>query len=500
MFLAGTARDSSMIGFTFYICIFFIALVVVRANKDRYFFKETFDEVPDIFAEKWTKSLDPKYANQPVMIKHADKAPPGYGRDKGLSLTQEMKFYGVSSKFPTPLDNVDGGDIVLQYELKLEESLICGGAYIKMPRVDGGGDLQYLNSDTPYSIMFGPDKCGDDNDRVHFILQHYNPVSHTWEEKHFKDPPNIAKDTFSHLYTLAIYGKTNTFEIFIDKESIKPADWVDNPTIPDPQAVKPADWVDPTFIPDPDAEKPEDWDEEEDGEWESPQVPNPLCTDIVSGCGHYNPRKIPNPDYIGPWKPPEIENPAYSYANPAIVAPMSGIALELWTTNAGVHFDNFLITRQLDTAFEYADSTFVKKSEREHQQKQWHQKVEKKSRDPEDEEEEEEEEEDEVKVKLAEINSEIRQALESLQDNMPSDIDDDDNDDDNKPTQKKNGPNSSAEFNSSVNSFSDDDDKIKGDEPLTAEDERIEGILRKRILTMLSDELDKQVVDANQSK
>jgi hypothetical protein len=383
-------------------------------------------------------------------------------------------------------------------------------------------------------------------------------------------------------------------EFIDDPTEIKPADWVDNPTIPDPQAVKPADWVDvkfiadpsdtmppdwlvdePTFIPDPDAEKPEDWDEEEDGEWESPQVPNPLCTDIVSGCGHYKPRKIPNPDYIGPWKPPEIENPAYSCewkakqipnpfyhrdANPAIVAPMSGIALELWTTNAGVHFDNFLITRQLDTAFEYADSTFVKKSEREDQQKQWHQKVEKKSRvaslkasgktwnimlaillefvdgiaehwqvasalmlicllgitfifiklsptsgtheDPEDEEEEEEEEEeeDEVKVKLAEINSEIRQALESLQDNMPSDVDDDDNDDDNKPTQKKNGPNSSAEFNSSVNSFSDDDDKIKGDEPLTAEDERIEGILRKRILTMLSDELDKQVVDANQSK
>jgi calnexin len=122
------------------------------------FFRETFDEIQDVFRSKWAKSSDPKYTDQPVMIKHADRPPRGFERDKGLSLTQEMKFYGVSSTFPTPLHNADGGDIVLQYELKLEETLMCGGAYIKMPRVDGGGDLKSMNSDTPYSLMFGPDK------------------------------------------------------------------------------------------------------------------------------------------------------------------------------------------------------------------------------------------------------------------------------------------------------------------------------------------------------
>ena len=31
----------------------------------------------------------------------------------------------------------------------------------------------------------------------------------------------------------------------------------------------------PQYIVDPDAEMPEDWDEEEDGEWERPEIKNP---------------------------------------------------------------------------------------------------------------------------------------------------------------------------------------------------------------------------------
>lgn len=37
---------------------------------------------------------------------------------------------------------------------------------------------------------------------------------------------------------------------------------------------KPEDWLDdePEYVPDPNGVKPDDWDEEEDGEWEAPQV------------------------------------------------------------------------------------------------------------------------------------------------------------------------------------------------------------------------------------
>ena len=35
------------------------------------------------------------------------------------------------------------------------------------------------------------------------------------------------------------------------------------------------DWDQPEYIADPDAKIPEDWDEDMDGEWEPPMVPNP---------------------------------------------------------------------------------------------------------------------------------------------------------------------------------------------------------------------------------
>ena len=39
-----------------------------------------------------------------------------------------------------------------------------------------------FKAETPYTIMFGPDHCGETN-KVHFILRHRNPLSGEWEEK-----------------------------------------------------------------------------------------------------------------------------------------------------------------------------------------------------------------------------------------------------------------------------------------------------------------------------
>lgn len=77
-----------------------------------------------------------------------------------------------------------------------------------------------------------------------------------------------------------------------------------------------------------DATKPEEWDEEEDGEWIAPTIPNPKCTE-GPGCGEWkrsvlcchaifqffsffpsSPNKR-NPDYKGIWTAPQIANPAY---------------------------------------------------------------------------------------------------------------------------------------------------------------------------------------------
>lgn len=47
-----------------------------------------------------------------------------------------------------------------------------------------------------------------------------------------------------------------------------------------------------------------------DGEWEAPLVPNPKC-ETAPGCGEWETPLIDNPNYKGQWKPPMIDNPDY---------------------------------------------------------------------------------------------------------------------------------------------------------------------------------------------
>lgn len=58
---------------------------------------------------------------------------------------------------------------------------------------------------TPYTIMFGPDKCGEDY-KLHFIFRHKNPKTGEYEEKHAKksesDLRTYYTDKKTHLYTL----------------------------------------------------------------------------------------------------------------------------------------------------------------------------------------------------------------------------------------------------------------------------------------------------------
>ena len=61
--------------------------------------------------------------------------------------------------------------LVLQYEVKLQDGLDCGGAYIKLLRKEENKDFdpEKFTDKTPYVIMFGPDKCGSENKVVTII-------------------------------------------------------------------------------------------------------------------------------------------------------------------------------------------------------------------------------------------------------------------------------------------------------------------------------------------
>lgn len=262
----------------FKLCIFWGAATACAATGSPFLsadlpvakldFYETFDEKSGgLFTSgKWIKSGVPKYKHQPVMVKQALRAPPGFEKDKGLQLTQEMKYYGVSSPLRRPMAP-SGGDAVFQYEVKFD-AFTCGGAYLKFLRASEELDLKQVDDQTPFSVMFGPDRCGND-DKVHFIMQHQSPKTLEWEEKHFASPPAVLVDKLSHLYTLAIHGADNSFEIYIDKRQVASGNLLAdmeppiNPPleVDDPTDKKPADWVDEETIPDPEAVKPDDWDE-----------------------------------------------------------------------------------------------------------------------------------------------------------------------------------------------------------------------------------------------
>jgi calnexin len=298
--------------------------------------------------------------------------------------------------------------------------LECGGAYLKLLTESSEGIQALEFSDkTPYTIMFGPDKCGSTN-KVHFIFRHKNPVSGEYEEKHLASAPSSRISKLSTLYTL-IVRPNQSYEIKINEESVKegslfddfnppvnppeqvddpedskPADWVDMSRIPDPTATKPSDWdedapreipdleavipsdwlVDePELIPDPEATKSDDWDDEEDGDWVAPTVPNPKCIE-VSGCGEWtrpmmknpeykgkwSPPMIDNPEYKGPWRPRMIPNPAYFHdANPAKFEKMGGVGFELWTMQNDIMFNNIYIGHSEGDAQKLAKETWTKK-------------------------------------------------------------------------------------------------------------------------------------------
>jgi len=112
-----------------------LATAGASVPKNDLFFVETFDEAdPFSSSGNWVKSSNERYSEQVVTIKSANSPAKGFESDKGLQLTSDHKFYGFGSKFKTPPDTKDKKEIVIQYELKLEETLACGGAYIKLPR------------------------------------------------------------------------------------------------------------------------------------------------------------------------------------------------------------------------------------------------------------------------------------------------------------------------------------------------------------------------------
>lgn len=80
----------------------------------------------------------------------------------GLVLKSRARHAAISRKLRRPF-NFQNKPLVVQYEVIFQEDQECGGAYLKLLSDSSEHkDLTTFHDKTPYSIMFGPDKCGPD--------------------------------------------------------------------------------------------------------------------------------------------------------------------------------------------------------------------------------------------------------------------------------------------------------------------------------------------------
>uniref|UniRef100_A0A0C9S783 Calreticulin n=1 Tax=Wollemia nobilis TaxID=56998 RepID=A0A0C9S783_9CONI len=382
-----------------------LGLVIASIVSAEVFFEERFD---DGWEKRWLQSDWKKDEGTAGEWVHTAGKWSGDPNDKGIQTSPDYRFFAISSEF-ADLSNKDK-TLVLQFSVKHEQKLDCGGGYIKL--LSGDVDQKKFSGETPYSIMFGPDICGYATKKVHAILN--------YKEKNYpikKDVP-CETDQLSHVYTF-ILKPDATYSILIDnveKESgslykdwdllpakkikdpdaKKPEDWDDKEFIPDPEDKKPEGYDDiPQEIPDPDATKPEDWDDEEDGEWKAPTIPNPEYK------GPWKPKKIKNPNYKGKWKAPMIDNPDFKDDPELYVYPnLKYVGIELWQVKSGTLFDNILVCDDPEYAKKFAEETWGKNKDAEkkafeEEESKKKEDEEKDKSDDEDTEDEDEEHEDE---------------------------------------------------------------------------------------------------------
>ncbi|KAF9324953.1 hypothetical protein BGZ91_002648 [Linnemannia elongata] len=174
---------------------------------------------------------------------------PGLKNDLGLVAKSVATHHAISASLPEVIDNKDK-TLVVQYEVKAQEGLECGGAYMKLLTESPQGiKFKEFSNETPYTIMFGPDSP----DQTFEIKINGESAASGSLLEDFQPPVNPTKE-------------------IDDASDSKPANWVEEARIPDAKATKPEDWDEdaPATILDEKATKPTDWLEDEAAEIQPP--------------------------------------------------------------------------------------------------------------------------------------------------------------------------------------------------------------------------------------
>merc|ERR1711934_1521 len=243
----------------------------------------------------------------------------GDASNLGLKTSQDAKFYGISA-VTKEFSNKDK-PLVVQYTVKHEQGIDCGGAYLKLGPAPFDG--KKFHGETVYNVMFGPDICGMTK-RTHLIFN--------YKEKNLLKDKDLRteSDELTHIYTLVV-KPDNTFAVSIDGSEVESGKLADGWKFLEPKEI-----------------------DESDGEWEAPQIDNPEFK------GEWKAKRIKNPAYKGVWAPKKIANPAFvDDQTIGQYGSFGWVGIDVWQVKAGTIFDNLLITDDVDAAKAAADKIKV---------------------------------------------------------------------------------------------------------------------------------------------
>ncbi|KAJ8639377.1 hypothetical protein MRB53_016071 [Persea americana] len=327
-------------------------------------FEERFE---DGWESRWVKSDWKRSEGKAGSFKHTAGKWSADPDDKGIQTYPDARHFAISAKIPEFSNK--NRTLVVQYSIKFEQDIECGGGYIKL--LSGYVNQKKFGGDTPYSFMFGPDICGSQTKKLHVIL------SYQGQNYPIKKDLQCETDKLTHVYTF-ILRPDASYSVLVDNReresgsmytdwdilpprkikevnAKKPKDWDDREYIEDPNDVKPEGYDSiPAEIPDPKAKEPDTWDEDEDGVWKPPRIPNPKYK------GPWKPKRIKNPNYKGKWKVPWIDNPEFEDdPDLYVLKPLKYIGIEVWQVKAGSVFDNILICDDPEYAKRVVEETWA---------------------------------------------------------------------------------------------------------------------------------------------
>ncbi|KAF3614212.1 Calreticulin [Capsicum annuum] len=180
----------------------FLIFSLITSSLSEIFFEERFD---DDWQSRWVRSDWKRSEGKAGSFRHTAGKWSGDPDDKGIQTTTDARHFAISAKIPEFSNK--NRTLVVQYSIKFEQDIECGGGYLKLH--SGYVNQKKYGGDTPYSMMFGPDLCGTQTKKLHVIL------SYQGQNYPIKKDLQCETDKLTHFYTF-ILRPDASYSVWID--------------------------------------------------------------------------------------------------------------------------------------------------------------------------------------------------------------------------------------------------------------------------------------------